>query len=105
MIDPSPELPDDTLIESVELPPKVKDTLVTAGLKTVGDIRETPDSEILHGQALGTEPEAIFGALNHCACRTDPGLPDSSGRLDIDDDRGLQVDRVVVGVGKEGCPL
>jgi hypothetical protein len=40
MIDPLPELPDDTLIESVELPPKVKDALVTAGLKTVGDIRE-----------------------------------------------------------------
>lgn len=53
MIDPSPELPDDTLIESVELPPKLKDTLVTAGLKTVGDIRETPDSEILQIQNLG----------------------------------------------------
>jgi hypothetical protein len=48
------------------------------------------------GQALGTEPEAIFGALNHCACCTDLGLPDSSRRLDIDDDRGLQVDQVVV---------
>src|ERR1700682_1907795 len=58
MIDPSPELPDDTLIESVELPPKVKDTLVTAGLKTVGDIRETPDSEILQIQNLGKSPLA-----------------------------------------------
>jgi hypothetical protein len=41
------------------------------------------------GQSLGTEPEAIFGALNHCTCRTDLGLPDSSRRLDIDDDRRL----------------
>jgi hypothetical protein len=53
MIDPSPELPDDTLIESVELPPKVKHTLVTAGLEPVGDIRETPDSEILQIQISG----------------------------------------------------
>src|SRR5207344_2728768 len=56
-------------------------------------------------QALGTEPEAIFGALNHCAGRTDLGLTDSSRRLDIDDDRRLQVDQVVVGVGKEGMPF
>src|ERR1700737_3356787 len=54
MIDPSPELPDDTLIESVELPPKIKHTLVTAGLEPVGDIRETPDSEILQIQISGT---------------------------------------------------
>jgi len=53
MIDPSPELPDDTRIESVELPPKVKDTLVTAGLKTVGDIRETPDSEFFKSKISG----------------------------------------------------
>jgi hypothetical protein len=57
------------------------------------------------GQALGTGPEALFGALNHCACRTDLGPPDSSCRLDIDDDRCLQIDQVVVGVGKEGMPF
>jgi hypothetical protein len=32
-------------------------------------------------------------------------LPDSSRRLNIDDDRRLQVDQVVVGVGKEGMPF
>ena len=53
----------------------------------------------------GTEPEAIFSALNHGAGRTDLGLPDSSRRLDIDDDRRLQVNKVVVGVGKEGMPF
>src|SRR5215216_1317297 len=30
------------------------------------------------------------------------GLPDRSRRLDVDDDRDLQVDQIVVGVGKEG---
>lgn len=71
MIDPSPELPDDTLIESVELPPKVKDILVTAGLKTVGDIRETPDSEILQIQNLGKSALALL--------RETLGLPSSLG--------------------------
>jgi DNA-directed RNA polymerase alpha subunit len=60
MIDPSPELPDDTSTESVELPQKVKDTLVAAGLKTVGDIRETPDSEILQIQNLGKSSLALL---------------------------------------------
>src|SRR5438046_2723521 len=41
----------------------------------------------------------------HGACRTDLGLPDRSRRLDIDDDRRLQVDQVVVGVGKERMPF
>jgi hypothetical protein len=48
----------------------------------------------------------LTGAVEQCCpCRTDLGLPDSSRRLDIDEDRGLQVDQVVVGVGKEGMPF
>jgi hypothetical protein len=39
------------------------------------------------------KPEEIFGTLNHCACRTDLALPDSSRRLEIDDDRRLQIIR------------
>jgi hypothetical protein len=50
----------------------------------------------VRSQALWTEPEAIFGALNHCACRTNLGLPGSSRSLDIDDDRRLRVYQVVV---------
>ena len=76
MIDPAPELPDDTSIERVELPPKVKDTLVTAGLKTVGDIRETPDSEILQIRNLGKSSLALL--------RATLGLPSSVGvRCDV----------------------
>jgi hypothetical protein len=36
------------------------------------------------------------------SCRADLGLPDGARRLDVEDDRGLQVDEVVVGIGKEG---
>jgi hypothetical protein len=41
------------------------------------------------GEALGTEPEAIVGALNLCMLCRPFGLPNSSRRLAIDDDRGL----------------
>jgi DNA-directed RNA polymerase alpha subunit len=71
MIDPSPELPDDTPIESVGLPLKVKRALLTAGLKTVGDIRETPDTEILQIQNLGKNSFTLL--------RETLGLPSSLG--------------------------
>jgi hypothetical protein len=51
------------------------------------------------------ESEAIFSTLDHRACRTDLGLPDSTCRLDIDDDRSFEVDQVIVGIGEEGMPL
>jgi hypothetical protein len=52
MIDPSPELPDDMPIASVELPAKVRQALIAAGLRTTGKIRETSDPEILRIQYL-----------------------------------------------------
>ncbi len=71
MIDPSPELPDDTPIVNVELPPRVREALVAAGLKTVGEIRETPDKDILRIQHLGTNSLALL--------RKTLGLPSSVG--------------------------
>jgi hypothetical protein len=47
------------------------------------------------GNALGAHSKAFFGALYHYPCRTDLGLPDGARRLDVEDDRGLQVDKVV----------
>jgi DNA-directed RNA polymerase alpha subunit len=71
MIDPSPELPDDMPIASVEFPPKVRQALIAAGLRTIGKIRETPDTEILRIQDLGQ------GSLNFL--RDTLGLPSSMG--------------------------
>ena len=71
MIDPSPELPDDMPIASVELPPKVQQALTAAGLKTVGKIRETSDTEILQIQDLGKSSLALL--------RETLGLPSSMG--------------------------
>jgi DNA-directed RNA polymerase alpha subunit len=71
MIDPSPELPDDIPIASVELPPKVQQALTAAGLKTVGKIRETSDTEILQIQDLGKSSLTLL--------RRTLGLPSSMG--------------------------
>jgi DNA-directed RNA polymerase alpha subunit len=71
MIDPSPELPDDMPIADVELPPKVREALATAGLRTVGDVRETPDARILRIQDLGESSLALL--------RKTLGLPSSMG--------------------------
>jgi DNA-directed RNA polymerase alpha subunit len=71
MIDPSPELPDDMPVASVELPPKVRQALIAAGLRTIGKIRETSDTEILRIQHLGQS------SLNFL--RDTLGLPSSMG--------------------------
>jgi DNA-directed RNA polymerase alpha subunit len=71
MIDPSPELPDDMSIANVELPFKVQQALTAAGLTTVGDVREVPDTKILQIQDLGASSLALL--------RKTLGLPSSLG--------------------------
>ena len=71
MIDPSPELPDDMPIASVELPPKVREALVAAGVKTVGEIREMPDKDMQRIPYLGKSSLALL--------RKTLGLPSSVG--------------------------
>ena len=71
MIDPSPELPDDMSIANLELPPKVQQALTAAGLWTVGDVREAPDTNILRNPDLGESSLALL--------RKTLGLPSSQG--------------------------
>jgi DNA-directed RNA polymerase alpha subunit len=71
MIDPSPELPDDMSIANVELPPKVREALTAAGLRTVGDVREAPDAKILRILNLGENWLALLRKIL--------GLPSSLG--------------------------
>ena len=52
MLDPTPELPDDTPISDVEFPARIRNVLTAAGLKTVGEIRETADETLLSFQDL-----------------------------------------------------
>jgi DNA-directed RNA polymerase alpha subunit len=53
MFYPAPELPDDTPIENVRFSTRVRNALTTAGLKTVGEIREASDAMLLSLQDLG----------------------------------------------------
>src|SRR5258705_10934847 len=53
MLYPAPELPDDTPIENVRFSTRVRNALTTAGLKTVGEIREASDAMLLSLQDLG----------------------------------------------------
>jgi DNA-directed RNA polymerase alpha subunit len=52
MLDPTPELPDDTPISDVEFPARIRTVLAAAGLKTVGEVRETSDEILLSFQDL-----------------------------------------------------
>jgi hypothetical protein len=71
MIDPSPEVADDMSIANVELPPKLKQALTAAGLRTVGDVREASDRKILRIPDLGESWLALL--------RKTLGLPSSLG--------------------------
>jgi DNA-directed RNA polymerase alpha subunit len=47
MVAPSPELPDDTLIEYVIFSTRIRNALDVAGMKTIGDVREASDAALL----------------------------------------------------------
>ena len=46
MRDPTPDLPDDTEIANVHLPMIIGIVLTRAGIRTVGEIRKTPDANL-----------------------------------------------------------
>jgi DNA-directed RNA polymerase alpha subunit len=71
MLDPTPELPDDTPISDVEFPSRIRNVLAAAGLKTVGEVRETSDEILLSFQDLGKASVAHL--------RETLGLPSGEG--------------------------
>jgi len=69
MLDPTPELPDDTPISNVRFPARICNVLATAGLKTVGEVRETSDEILLSFQDLGKASVAhLRETLGHPSC-------------------------------------
>jgi DNA-directed RNA polymerase alpha subunit len=46
-LEPTPELPDDTPTREVNFPTRLKNALFAAGLKTVGEVREMSDADLL----------------------------------------------------------
>ena len=71
LIDPTPELPDDTPIDKVQLPTRVRNALADEGLKTLGEVREKSDEELLRLQNLGEN------SVNYL--RTTLGMPSHAG--------------------------
>jgi DNA-directed RNA polymerase alpha subunit len=55
MFDPVPNLPDDTLIEMVRFPTMIRKALIAGGLKTIGEIRTSPDGELARITRIGKE--------------------------------------------------
>jgi hypothetical protein len=53
MLDPVPQLPDDTPIQMVRLSTVIRNALVSAGFKTIGDIRAMPDGKLRSKRRIG----------------------------------------------------
>jgi DNA-directed RNA polymerase alpha subunit len=71
MLEPTPELPDDTLISHIEFPARIRTVLALAGLETVGEVRETSDEILLSFQDIGKASVAHL--------RETLGLPSTDG--------------------------
>src|SRR6202043_2863127 len=46
MLYPAPELPDDTPVENVRFATRIRNALNAAGMKTIGEVRETSDDRL-----------------------------------------------------------
>jgi DNA-directed RNA polymerase alpha subunit len=53
MFDLGPDLPDDTLVEVVRIPTRIRNAIKYAGLKTIGELRETTDKTFASIPNLG----------------------------------------------------
>ena len=71
MLEPTPELPDDTRISQVQFPTCILNALAAAGLRTVGKVREASDKMLL------SLPDFGRGSVAHL--RETLGLPSTDG--------------------------
>jgi DNA-directed RNA polymerase alpha subunit len=70
-LQPTPELPDDTPLDNVELPLRIRNVLMAAGLNTVGEVREAFDETLVSLPNLGRRSVAHL--------RETLGLPSTDG--------------------------
>jgi hypothetical protein len=71
MLYPTPELPDVTLIEQVRFSTRIRNALNAAGIKTIGEVREASDDNLLCLQDIGPGSIAYL--------REALGLPSTAG--------------------------
>ena len=53
------------------------------------------------GKVLRLEVKSFLGSLDHRLRRADLGLTDGSGSFDVNNDAELDVNEIVIGIGKE----
>ena len=70
-LEPTPELPDNTPVREVQFPDRIKDALFAAGIKTVGEVRETSDDTLVALPDIGDVSLAYL--------RETLGLPSHAG--------------------------
>ena len=78
--DPAPELPDDTSIDQVRFPTRIKNALREAGVHTIGEIREASDATLLSFQGFGKQSVIYL--------RNTLGLPWSGGGRPLSTEKG-----------------
>jgi len=71
MLDPAPELPDDTPIGRIRFPTRILNILTNAGIQKVGEVREMSDDTLLSFQDCGGSSVAYL--------RETLGLPSTHG--------------------------
>ena len=77
LIDPTPELPDDTPIEKLRLPTRVEGALSIAGFRTMSEVRALSDADLLllpkFGKASADYIRLTFGLPSHAGVRPRKG--------------------------------
>ena len=53
MLEPSADLPNETPLTAIRLPTRIANALSNAGLRTLGEVRETSDANLLTFQDVG----------------------------------------------------
>ena len=71
LLDPMPELPDNTPLNRVRFPARICKALEAGGFRTIGEIREASDETLLNLQGLGS------GSISDL--RATLGLPSCDG--------------------------
>ena len=59
-LDPTPDLPDDSPIDRIRLPTRIRNVLAAERLKTVGEIREASDEMLIALPDLGSGSVAFL---------------------------------------------
>jgi hypothetical protein len=66
MLFPTPELPDNTPIDNVRFGSRIRNALNAAGMKAIGEVRETSADALLNCPALEVAQSPAFAKRSAC---------------------------------------